>query len=101
MDAGGCEFGGIVGVWVGGYQGEPHGEGGALSGFGFDFEGTAVGGDDAVADGEAQAGALADGLGGEEGVEDAFEDIGGDAGTGVLNFDAGRRDWRGRAGSGG
>ena len=36
-------------------------------------DGATVAADDAVNDGEAEAGALADGLGGEEGIEDAVE----------------------------
>ena len=40
--------------------------------------------DDAVADAESEAGALADALGGIEGIEDAVGFL--DAGTGVLKF---------------
>ncbi len=43
--------------------------------------------DDAIDHGQAEAGALADFLGGEEGVEDLVADIGGNAGAGVLDLD--------------
>ena len=43
--------------------------------------------DDAVAHGEAQAGAAAGRLGGEEGIEDAVDMFARDAGTGIGDFD--------------
>ena len=44
--------------------------------------------DDALGDVEPQAGALADGLGGEEGVEDARLQLGGDPRPVVADLDA-------------
>src|SRR6185503_12234856 len=45
----------------------------------------AVGADDAVGDPQAEAGPLADLLGGEEGIGDVLEDLGRDAGAGVAD----------------
>jgi len=67
--------------------GELDSEGGAFVGFAGGGDGAAVAGDGAVADGEAQAGAFADGLGGEEGFEESFEVFGGDAGAVVGDID--------------
>jgi hypothetical protein len=48
---------------------------------GIDIDLAIIVGDEAVDDVETEAGALADGLGREERVEDPFADIGGDAGA--------------------
>ena len=54
-------------------------EGGTGVGGGVDGDAAFVFSDEGVADGEAEAGAFADGLGGEEGFEDAVADVGRDA----------------------
>src|SRR4051794_19912382 len=61
-----------------------------------DLEATAVPGDDAVAHRETEAGALADGLGAEERLEDALRDLGRHAAAVVAN----RHDGRAVAGEG-
>src|SRR3546814_1088826 len=53
-----------------------------------DADAAAVGAHHAVADREADAGALADRLGGEEGIEDARADFGRHAGAAVAHGDA-------------
>src|ERR1700677_349862 len=58
---------GGLGLWG---NGEMDDEGGALAGFAFGGDGAAMFLDDAVGEAQAQAGAFADGFGGEEGVED-------------------------------
>ena len=62
-------------------------ERGTLVGFGVDIDETAGLLDDAVDRGEAEAGALADFLGGEERLEDLVDDVGGNAGAGVADVD--------------
>ncbi len=52
--------------------------------------------DDAVDHGEAEPGALADLLGGEEGLEDLVDDLRRDAGAGVLDLEQRRSRPRGR-----
>src|SRR6185295_14831305 len=62
---------------------DDHGEGSALAGFGLHPEVPAVVVDDAVGDGQPQAGTLAGGLGGEGGFEDVADVLRGDPGAGV------------------
>ena len=100
-----------------GWQRQPDGEAGALAGGGLDLDRAAVVLDDAVADRQAQAGPLADRLGGEEGVEDPVADrrvdavavvdaprsatwpsVGGRCGRSPCPR-GGRRRWRWRPGS--
>src|SRR5262245_38990949 len=54
-------------------------EAGAFAGAGVHVHAAAVAGDDAVTDGQPQAGALADRLGGEERIEDVGQVLSGDA----------------------
>src|SRR3546814_12632360 len=63
----------------GGADGQGHGEGRALAEGAVDTDAALVRLDDAVADGEADPGALADVLGGEEGPDDTALDLFGDA----------------------
>ena len=69
----------------GGRDRERNGESCAVFAGGVDVDAAVVGGDDAVADGEAEAGAFAGGLGCEEGVEELFTSGGVDPGAGVFN----------------
>jgi hypothetical protein len=64
-------------------------EGAALAEGAFDFDEAAGFFGDALDDGQAQAGAFAAGLGGEEGLEDAGQEVRGDAGAGVAHGAAG------------
>ncbi len=54
---------------------------------GRDFDAASMSRDDAVADGEAEAGARAGGLGGKERIEDVRAVFGGDACSVVRKFD--------------
>src|SRR3546814_13568967 len=63
----------------GGADGQGHGEGRALAEGAVDTDAALVRLDDAVADGEADPGALADVLGGEDGLEDTALALFGDA----------------------
>lgn len=76
-----------VGEGVLGLAWEEHPDGGAGSLLAFDDDVAAALADDAVAGGEAQAGALAGALGGEEGFEESFEDFGGHSDAGVGDGD--------------
>src|SRR3954471_9487798 len=69
--------------------GEGDGEGGSLARRAVHLDVAAVALDDAVHDGEAEARALAHVLGGEEGVEDAGQDVRGDARAVVADRDPG------------
>src|SRR5258707_15327276 len=53
----------------------------------FDRNGAPRGGDDAMADGETEAGSAAAGLGGEEGIEDARQEALRNARTGITDLD--------------
>src|SRR5579863_2095648 len=67
---------------------QSHGEAAPLARGGLDVDGAAMFADDSVADREAEAGALADCFGGEEGIEDSLADLGLDSAAGVGDFDS-------------
>ncbi len=95
------DFGGVIGSGGGGSDGQFDDEDGAGGFVVFSADGAAAGVDQFLADGEAEAGAafvdgvcvegVGGGLGGEEGFENAGEDVVGDsrAGVGEAYFDAG------------
>ena len=74
----------------GGLGGEEDAGGGAAAGLRVadEFDGTAVFDEDALRDPQAEAGA-AFALGGEEGLEEVFADLGGDSGPVIDDFDDG------------
>ena len=76
-------------VWL---AGQPDGEADSFARSGLDLDRASVLLDDAVADRKAEAGPLADGLGGEERVEDPLADrrLDAAAGVGDLDPDSGR-----------
>ena len=73
--------------------GQVDGEDGAFAEFGVDVDEAFMAFDDGDDGGEAEAGAFVDVLGGEEGLEDFVEHIGGnaDAGVGDVDFDVASR----------
>ena len=73
--------------------GQQHADGRAEARFGVDPDRAARLGDDAIGGGQAQAGALAVGFGGEERLEDAADDVPGYPGAGVADFDADVPAW--------
>lgn len=81
---------------LGGARQRHHGQNAAVRAVG-DLDAAAVLADDAPANGEAQAGAVADRLGGEEGIEDVVQVLLGDAGAGVGNLQPHRLFFRCRA----